>query len=400
MSETRPEIEKCVVGSMILLQAATEYVIGELSERDFKVPSSRLMFEAVRNLTECGSVVDSITIAEELIRLGTLEAAGGPAAIAEVVDTVPHSEHVRYYVSALQALNLRERLQATGESLRIRAQDPTCDIGEAVLDVLRELESIRTGRQKTPDIISAREALQQCEARTQDPTAVFSTGLPELDCLLNGGMRPGQLIVCGARPGMGKSALMAQVLLSSAKAQRPVLMASLEMTAGELAERALKSIKRERFAELPAYFSECVSLSKLLSTVRLAKRKHNVELVSVDYLQLIESTREKNILREQQVASMSRALKQLAMELRIPILLGSQLNRESEKRGRPSLSDLRESGAIEQDADIVVLIGGEASSDERELIVAKHRGGKCDVIKATFDRPRFLFSTEAWTGKL
>ncbi len=178
------------------------------------------------------------------------------------------------------------------------------------------------------------------------------------------------------------------------------MIASLEMTSGEIAERGLLTISRQRFAELPIHFSECSEFSKIVALIRLAKRRHSIQLAAVDYLQLIESPIGKNELRERQVANMSRGLKRLAMELQIPILLGSQLNRESEKRGRPSLADLRESGAIEQDADIVILISGDVETDERELIVAKHRGGPCGIVRATFDRPRFAFNCEPWTGNL
>jgi replicative DNA helicase len=122
-------------------------------------------------------------------------------------------------------------------------------------------------------------------------------------------------------------------------------------------------------------------------------------LAAVDYLQLVESPKERNEMRERQVATMSRGLKRLAMELQIPILLGSQLNRESEKRGRPSLADLRESGAIEQDADIVILLAGDVETDQRELIVAKHRAGACGIVRAKFDRPKFSFSCEPWLGR-
>ncbi len=194
---------------------------------------------------------------------------------------------------------------------------------------------------------------------------------------------------------------MAQIVLNAAKNHRPGMIASLEMTSGEHAGRALRTVERERFAKLPIWFSESSDLGKLVSSIRLAKRRHAIKLAAVDYLQLIESHVAKNEIRERQVANMSRCLKRLAMELEIPILLGSQLNRESEKRGRPSLADLRESGAIEQDADIVILIGGDPEADDRELIVAKHRGGPCGMAWATFDGPSFLFHDRApYTGRL
>jgi len=208
--------------------------------------------------------------------------------------------------------------------------------------------------------------------------------------------------VIGGRPGLGKSALMSQIVFNASKNYRPGLIVSLEMESGEIAGRGLKTIQRQRFAELPVLFSECGEFSKLVSLIRLAKRRHGIQLAAVDYLQLIDSPIGKNELRSSQIGAMSKALKRLAMELQIPILLGSQLNRESEKRGRPSLADLRESGAIEQDADIVVLLSGDAETDERELIVAKHRGGPCGIVRTTFDRPKFWFndSVEPWTGSL
>ena len=172
------------------------------------------------------------------------------------------------------------------------------------------------------------------------------------------------------------------------------------MTAGEIAGRGLKTTNRQRFAELPIHFSECSEFTRIAALICLAKRRHRIEIAAVDYLQLIENPTSKNDLRERQVATMSRGLKRLAMELQIPIVLGSQLNREAEKRVRPSLADLRESGAIEQDADIVILIAGDVETDDRELIVAKHRGGPCGIVRAMFDRPKFLFSCEPWTGNL
>ena len=161
-------------------------------------------------------------------------------------------------------------------------------------------------------------------------------------------------------------------------------------------------MNRRRFTELPVLFAEASDFGKLASLLRLAKRRRGIQLAAIDYLQLMEGSTGDD-MRERQVAAMSRGLKRLAMELQIPILLGSQLNRESEKQGRPSLANLRESGAIEQDADIVILLAGNADSDERELIVAKHRGGPCGIVESTFDRPRFCFrdnSTEPWIGNL
>ena len=398
----RRNIEAAVTGSMLLFdgQEAAEFATGELAGAEFSCPDLRVQFEAVRDMLAAGIPCDPITLAEQLAKRGRLEAAGGADGIAETFNAVPNAAHIRHYVRQLQTHHRRDCLTLLSDRLRHRAEDPTIEPSETIAGGLDELEAIRAGNLRQTELKSAADAVQDAEKRAEDPAGFIPTGLSELDRQFRGGLRPGQLVVVGGRPGLGKSALMAQLILNAARSHRAGLVCSLEMTAGEIAERGLKTIGRQRFAELPVWFSECSEFSKLVAQMRLAKRRHGIALAAVDYLQLMESPIGRNELRERQVATMSRSLKRLAMELQIPILLGSQLNRESEKRGRPSLADLRESGAIEQDADIVILISGDVETDERELIVAKHRGGACGIVRASFDRPRFSFECEPYTGRL
>ncbi len=397
----RRNIEAAVVGSMVFLPDAAEFAATELSGSEFSCLDLRRQFNAVRTMTERGIVIDPITLADELIRSGVFQQAGGAAGIAEVLNAVPHAAHCRFYVEQLQAHHQRDSLRLLSDRLRLLADDLTCEPSETIHAILNELEVIGAGNLRQIELKSSADALQDAETRENDTAKIISTGIHGLDRQLSGGLRPGQLVVWGGRPGSGKTAAMNQVVLNAGRKHRPGLICSLEMTAGEIAERGRKMIQRHEFAELPVWFAECGEFSKLAGLIRLAKRRHSIQLAAVDYLQLIESPIGRNELRERQVATMSRALKRLAMELQIPILLGSQLNRESEKRGRPSLADLRESGAIEQDADIVILISGDAESDERELIVAKHRGGPCGIVRVQFDRPRFWFNDAGpWTGDL
>lgn len=400
--DNRRNIEAAVIGSMVLFdgQDAAEFAAGELSGSEFLHDDLRIQFNVVCEMLAAGIPCDAITLGDELSKRGKFEAAGGVIGIAEVLEAVPHSAHIRFYVEQLQAIHQRDGLRLLSERLKRRAEDPTIEPFETIDAILMELETLKAGNVRQSELISATEALQAMEARAEDSKAI-TTGLAELDRQLNGGLRGGQLVVIGGRPGTGKSALKNQIVLNAATSHRPGIVCSLEMTSGEIAERGLKTIGRQRFAELPVWFAECAEFSKLSALIRLAKRRHSIELAVVDYLQLIESPIGRNELRERQVASLSRGLKRLAMELQIPILLGSQLNRESEKRGRPSLADLRESGAIEQDADIVILISGDVETDERELIVAKHRGGPCGIVRAVFDRPKFWFNDSVtWTGNL
>lgn len=398
----RRSIEMAVIGSMVLFegQDAAEFAAGELSGSEFGFPDLRIQFKVVCEMLAAGIPCDAITLGDELGKRGQFEAGGGTIGIAEVLEAVPNSAHIRYYVQKLQAIHQRDELRLLSQRLERWADDTTREPSETIDVILSELEGLKAGNVRKSELITAGDALESFDRRSDDTAEVIPTGLLELDRLLFGGIRSGQLVVIGGRPGLGKSALKYQITMNAARNHRPGLFASLEMTSGEHAGRALQTISRQRFAELPVLFSEVAEFTKLTSLIRLAKRRHSIQLAAIDYLQLIESPTVKGELRERQIANMSRGLKRLAMELKIPILLGSQLNRESEKRGRPSLADLRESGAIEQDADIVILIAGDAETDDRELIIAKHRGGPVGMVNATFDRPRFTFSCEPFTGKL
>lgn len=395
-SETidRRSLEAAVIGSMVLFGSTetAEYAASELDGKEFILPAHRVIFRAVVSMTQRGIPLDAITLADELVRVGDFEQAGGVLGLADIIEAVPHSAHCRFYVEQLQALYRRDCLAVVSERLKGLAKDPAYDPCDTITMIVNELETMRAGTTRSSELITAADALEAFDIRNKDPRQTISTGLNELDRIFCGGLRPGQLVVIGGRPGFGKSALMGQMILNAARSQRAGLMASLEMTAGEIAGRGLKTIDRRQFEQLPVWFAECSQFAKLEALLRLARRRHSIQLAAVDYLQLIETPIGRNDLRERQVATMSRGLKRLAMELQIPILLGSQLNRESEKRGRPSLADLRESGAIEQDADIVILLGGDTETDKRELIVAKHRGGPCGTVRTTFDRPKFWFN--------
>jgi replicative DNA helicase len=394
MDETRRQIEQAVLGSALLDADAAEIVLAECDGSEFLEPDVRVMLRQLRSMHERGAAIDWQLMADELTAAGKLADAGGYDGIRGAFEAVPHSAHVRYYIGKLRAHHQRTEFKALSERLSRSADDPTAEPSELIDRGLSGLEALRAGNTRESELIDAAAALAELDERQNDTAAVVETGLPLLDQKLNGGLRPGQLIVIGGRPGTGKSALMAQLVLNSARRGRPGLVCSLEMTAAEHAGRALRTIPRERFGGLPVWFSEASDFRKLVSLIRLAKRRHGIGLAAVDYLQLIESEQRRNELRERQVANMSRGLKRLAMTLRLPIVLGSQLNRESERRGRPSLADLRESGAIEQDADIVILISGDADSDALELIVAKHRGGPCGLVQTVFDGRQFRFRDE------
>jgi len=390
----RRDVELCVLGAAALDEAAAAFVVGELEPAAFADQVLRRLFELFRDGLRDGLPLnDAAILCDRMIAAGVGSQAAA-VAVAEALEAVPHAAHARYYVQQLQGLQKRDRLRLLGERLQASANDPTTDSDELISEALRALGGLQSGRAAN-DLIDAAAALEQYDSRAE--TQATETGLAGLDSKLAGGFRPGQLVVVAGRPGSGKSCLLAQVLQNAAAAGRPGLVCSLEMGAGELAGRALKTIPREKFAGLPVWFAESAELHRIVGQIRAAVRIHHVELAAVDYLGLVESPRERGSSRAEQVSVITRAFKMLARELQIPILLGCQLNRAAEHRDRPQLSDLRESGAIEQDADIVILIhspGGE-QDNARELFVAKHRGGPCGKIDALFNGPQFAFEDQA-----
>jgi replicative DNA helicase len=390
----RREVELCVLGAAALDEEAAAFIVRELEPAAFSDSLLRRMFEVFRDGLRDGLPLnDPAILADRLIMGGCAPAAAG-AAVAEALESVPHAAHARWYVERLHGLVKRDRVRLLGERLQGSAHDPTTDSDELISEALRILNGLQSGKAGN-ELIDAAAALRQFDERGDLPA--IASGLTDLDSKLVGGLRPGQLVIIAGRPGAGKSCLLAQVILNVAESKRPGILCSLEMCPGELAGRALQKIERDRFQALPVWFAESSELHRIQGQIRAAVRMHGAELAAVDYLGLIESPRERNANRVEQVAAVTRSFKLLARELQIPILLGCQLNRETEKRGRPQLSDLRESGAIEQDADIVILINCPAGEQDsaRELIVAKHRGGPCGKVEAIFNGPMFSFSAEA-----
>jgi len=398
MMQGRPAIDRrdCeldVLGAAALDEAAAAFIVAELEPAAFADPVLRRLFEVFRGgLSEGLPLNDGAILCDRLIT-GGVEPQAAFAAVWDSLNSVPHAAHARHYVSRLQEFQKRDRLRLLGERLQASANDPTTDSDELIGEALRALGGLQSGRAAN-DLITAAEALELFDSRAE--AQAVGTGLAGLDSKLAGGFRAGQLVVVAGRPGSGKSCLLAQSIQNAAAAGLPGLVCSLEMSAGECAGRALRTIAREKFAGLPVWFGESAELHRIVGQIRAAVRIHHVGLAAVDYLGLIESPRERGSSRAEQVAAVTRACKLLAKELQIPILLGCQLNRAAEHRDRPQLSDLRESGAIEQDADIVILIhspGGEQDGP-RELIVAKHRGGPCGKIDALFNGPLFVFEDQ------
>ena len=370
--------EAGVLGSVLLHSSALDVI--SLKPSDFYDGRNQVIYQTLLEMWSDGhQAIDPVTLSEELERKHRLQSAGGALHVQEMCEAVPHVEHVRYYAGIVEAKSqLRKIMQACE---RASSQAQTHTEPESVLGALEaSCLQIREGC-AVSEIKSLSEAVTALEERERNPKAIHQTGLADLDGQLGGGLRDGQLMIVGGRPGDGKSVLTTQIAAHLTTRDEPALIISLEMKEAEIAYRLSKATDRDTLRGLPLFIADqCRDVGRLAALIRLAHRRDGIQLAVVDYLQLVPPS-DKRIPREQQVAEVSRTLKQLAMDLSIPVIAACQLNRQSDKDKRaPRLSDLRESGAIEQDADIVCLINRE--EDAAALVVAKNRNGSPGIVPA------------------
>ena len=307
--------------------------------------------------------------------------------------------HIEHYCDVLLRHAATDDAHQLGERL---SKEPMVD--EKLIDeYITKLDQIQRGRKD--EIKTAADALRGLEERKANPLVIHKTGIAPLDDKLRGGLRDGQIAVIGGRPGAGKSVLLTQIAANMAERGEGALVVSLEMMKEEIADRLTRTREAQQLESMPLYFIDSTSdLGVICSLIRVACRRHKIGVVVIDYLQLAEVPTGKNENRERQIATISRRLKRLAMDLQKPVIVGSQLNRESTQRGKPSLADLRESGSIEQDADIVILLSKSDDGPETTIDIAKQRGGSLGEVVMRLDGPRFQFVQDApedyWQGRL
>lgn len=423
------QAEKSVLGSLLILNEAIDEVADFLHPSHFYSEKHQILYAAILRMYEGGiRGIDALTLAEELDRRKELEVIGGPAYLLEIQDAVPHAGHVKYYAeivrnkwiqrSLTQVCTevLRECYHGTGDTSEILAQAE-----RGIFQILEQQESAT--RLSMEEILH--ETLERINARMGREGAIsgLSTGFTDLDRQTNG-FQPSELIILAARPSMGKTALICNIADWVAGAGNTgVLMFSLEQSKLELAERFLCNRARldghrvrkglfepaERDAlihaatelsQLPIFIDDTPArtVGQIAAICRRMKRRHKIGLVIIDYLQLIEPE-DKRANREQQIAQTTRRLKSIAKENDLPLVALSQLNRGVELREdkRPRLADLRESGAIEQDADIVLFLhrpdayNPEDRPGEAEVIVAKHRSGPTGIVTLRWRKESMRF---------
>ncbi|MGW1072399.1 replicative DNA helicase [Streptomyces sp. NPDC002537] len=418
------DAEQSVLGGMLLSKDAIADVVEVLKGVDFYRPAHETIFQAVLDLYAKGEPADPITVAAELTKRGEITRVGGAAYLHTLVQSVPTAANAEYYAEIVHERAVLRRLVEAGTRITQMGYAADGDVDDIVNNAQAEIYAV-TEQRTTEDYLPLGDimegALDEIEAigsRSGQMSGV-PTGFTDLDALTNG-LHPGQMIVIAARPAMGKSTLALDFARAcSIKHNLPSVIFSLEMGRNEIAMRLLSAEARvalhhmrsgsmtdEDWTRLarrmpdvstaPLYIDDSPNLSmmEIRAKCRRLKQRADIKLVIIDYLQLMQSGGAKRAeSRQQEVSDMSRNLKLLAKELELPVIALSQLNRGPEQRTdkKPMVSDLRESGSIEQDADMVILLHREDAYEkespragEADIIVGKHRNGPTATITVAF----------------
>jgi replicative DNA helicase len=415
------DAEQAVAGAMMLSRTAIADAIGTVRDGgDFYRPANETIFNTITGMYGRGERVDSITVADRLREQGDLERIGGPQYLTTCVQAVPVAANAEHYAEIIRDLAILRRVDEiavrTRQAVHAAKGDPTGIVDEAQAALAAALGTSSTA-DETLVGADLEDYLDRLEHLQRDGRSLgISTGFADLDSL-TGGFLPGQLVIVAGRPAMGKSTVALDFLRAcSIRHQLPAVLFSLEMGRDEIRHRLFSAQARiplhhlrqqdgmtdddwARFAKLMPRIADAPlhidtdpnkSVARIQARCRALQQATGLRLVVIDYLQLLQSggsRRPEN--RQQEVSDMTRNLKLMATELEVPVVVLSQLNRGPEQRAdkKPMMSDLRESGAIEQDADIVILLHREDAYDkdspragEADLIVDKNRNGPTAVI--------------------
>ncbi|MBU4478347.1 MAG: replicative DNA helicase [Candidatus Omnitrophica bacterium] len=417
------EAEMAVLGSMLLEEEAISQVVELLDESSFYQENHRIIFKALISLYSDSKPVDLITLTEQLRKEESLERIGGAGYITELANVVPTSANVVHYAKIVKEKALLRNLITTATHIVTEGYEPDQEV-DTLLDKAERLIFEISGSKIKGGFFSVKElikdSIETIEKLYQKKTQVtgIPTGFQDLD-VITAGFQPADLIILAGRPSMGKSALMCGVAEHAAVIDKvPTAIFSLEMSKEQLVQRILCSharvnmqnvrtgfLSQEHWGSLvnaagkisnaPLFIDDTpgVTVLEMRAKARRLKSQHNIGLVILDYLQLMQSSSSRAENRQQEISDISRSLKALARELNVPVIAVSQLSRATEQREgcRPRLSDLRDSGAIEQDADVVLLLFREEyynptpqNEGLAEVNVAKQRNGPVGTKKLTF----------------
>ena len=414
--------EQSALGGMLLSKDAVADVVEVVRGTDFYIPKHEIVYDAILSLYSHGEPTDVIAVTDELTKAGELSRAGGADYLHTLTGIVPTAANAGYYASIVAERALLRRLVEAGTRITQMGYAAEGEVLDLVNNAQAEIYAV-TGSTDSEDYVPLTEAvtvaIDEIEAAKHKDGSMTGvpTGFAELDELTNG-LHPGQMIIVAARPALGKSTLALDFARAAAiKHDMPTIFFSLEMGRSEIAMRLLSAeasvplqsmrkgtvdnrdwttiaSTRGRINDAPLYIDDSpnMTLVEIRAKCRRLKQRVGLKMVIIDYLQLMTSGKRVES-RQQEISEFSRALKLLAKELQVPVIALSQLNRGPEQRADklPALSDLRESGSIEQDADMVILLHRESAYEkdnpragEADLIVAKHRNGPTRTVTVAF----------------
>lgn len=423
------ELEEAVLGALMLEKDALTAVVDILTQKSFYKEAHGRIFNAIQNLFQRSEPIDILTVTQELKRTGELEIVGGAYYISQLTNRVASAANVEFHARIIsQKYIQRELIQISSETIR-EAYEDTADVFDLLDKAERNLFSVVEGNiRKNYDKMSSliNQAMEQIETARNQKTGVTGvpSGFTDLDRMTSG-WQNSDLVILAARPTMGKTAFVLSLARNAAvEFSRPIALFSLEMASVQLVQRLIASeselsaeklkkgqledheyqqlhVKIGKLSEAPIFIDDTPALSifEMRAKCRRLKAQHDIQLIVVDYLQLMTTGGDNRGNREQEISTISRSLKSIAKELNVPIIALSQLSRAVETRGgdkRPQLSDLRESGAIEQDADMVLFIhrpeyygftqdsDGNSTQGVAEIIIAKHRNGAVGSVNLRF----------------
>ncbi len=426
------EAEKALIGSVFWSYNALQKVCEEISEEAFYLDSNSKIFSVIKYLYQNKKPVDAPTVTAEIINRGWLVQTGGAEYLNSIIESVATGANVEYYIDTVaEKFTLRRMIEAA-TAIITNANKTDINLNEVVEDAEKSILNISKLR-KTSEFRNIKDVLEKAQndletlAKNKGRVTGLTTGLVDLDNLTNG-FSPTQLIIVAARPAVGKTAFALNIACAAAKStKKNIAVFSLEMPAEQLIMRMISSLGQvdnkklqtgrlenedwrrineaiSQLADTNIYFHDAggVTASEIKAKCRrLSTQGEGLGLVIIDYLQLIDSSSKYSGSRQQEVSEISRSLKTMALELEVPVIALSQLSRSVEKREdkKPVLSDLRESGSIEQDADIVAALHApdvEAPPDDNlpvpiQLIILKHRNGPIATIDMLFKKKTSTF---------
>lgn len=422
--------EESVIGSILMNPPAFITIAAFLKHNDFFLLRHNYIWQAFQRLSDRKDAIDPLTVSEELRRLNYLNDIGGSAYLLNLVNKTPTSVHVEVYARIVQRTSARRKMLMAGDRLHELARNEEINLDEAICDAENAVLSLRGQRESEVRHLSASlsDVYDRVEHQLQNPDTPLGipTGFHRIDGIL-GGLIKGDLIFFAGRPGMGKTSWMMNTAVSAAKVGGKIGVFSLEMPEEQIAQRMiatesgidmnrlrqgkLEDHEAGRFVEVIGRLSELnihidatpgLTPAQLRTKCRRLKHEHGLDVVILDYVQLMHSGVNMKNNRVAELAYITRSLKELAIELDITILSGAQLSRAVEQRQdkRPILSDLREGGSIENDADIVMFIYRDEvynpetteNPNQADIIIAKHRNGATGTVPLYFEKTLTRFS--------